>query len=66
MIVLKRLIYLAGIIESYAIEKTIHLDIHSDLKRVQNDYIVPISLIFNEMILNSLKHGFLDLQDGHI
>lgn len=54
------------LIESYAIQKEIKLTLTSELVNVQNDYIVPISLILNEMISNSLKHGFSNQDQGEI
>ena len=47
-----------NLIESYGINNPIEFRITSDLPNVQNDLIVPISLILNEFISNSLKHGF--------
>lgn len=44
----------------------IKLNIHSDLKKVDVKSMVPISLIFNELITNSLKHGFKNLPEGQI
>lgn len=55
-----------SLIESYSIKKRIELDIHSDLIDVDNDHIVPISLILNEMISNSIKHGFTHSEEGKI
>jgi two-component sensor histidine kinase len=47
-----------NLIESYGIKKDIKLEIQSDLNNMQNDAVVPIALILNEMLSNSLKHGF--------
>lgn len=55
-----------SLIESYSIEKNIELDIQSDVINVDNDQIVPISLILNEMISNSVKHAFIDARKGKI
>lgn len=55
-----------SLIESYSIKKKIELDIHSDLIDVDNDHIVPISLIMNEMISNSIKHAFTHSEEGKI
>ena len=55
-----------NLIESYSLNKTIELDIQSESIKVDNDHIVPISLILNEMISNSIKHGFTDSEKGKI
>ena len=55
-----------SLIESYSLEKTIELDIQSETIHVGNDHIVPISLILNEMISNSVKHGFANSEKGKI
>ena len=55
-----------NLIESYSIEKNIELYIKSDLINVENDHVVPLSLILNEMISNSIKHGFADSDSGKI
>jgi len=55
-----------NLIESYSIKKVIELDIQSELINVDNDHIVPISLILNEMISNSIKHGFANTNSGKI
>ena len=55
-----------GLIESYSIDKQIKLDIQSVSIAVDNDHIIPISLILNEMISNSLKHGFAQREEGTI
>jgi len=38
----------------------------SEINEIEIDNIVPISLIFNEMITNSLKHGFAKQDNGQI
>ncbi len=56
----------ANLVESYSIQKKINLSVNSELMNVQNDYIIPISLILNEMISNSLKHGFSETDECQI
>lgn len=56
----------SSLIESYSIEKNIQIEIQSELINVDNDHIVPISLILNEMISNSVKHAFADSDTGEI
>lgn len=55
-----------NLIESYSLNKAIELDIQSESIKVDNDHIVPISLILNEMISNTVKHGFADSENGKI
>lgn len=55
-----------NIIESYSLNKVIKLDINAENIDVDNDHIVPISLILNEMISNSVKHAFVDSNSGSI
>lgn len=55
-----------NIIESYSLDKVIQLNIQSEAIDVDNDHIVPISLILNEMISNSVKHAFTDSKTGEI
>ena len=51
-----------NIIQSYGLKKEINYTISSELTSIQNDSIVPISLILNELMSNSLKHGFAHQQ----
>jgi len=44
----------------------VNLTIESELKKVDVKSMVPISLIINELITNSLKHGIKDIADGQI
>lgn len=41
-------------------------DIQSDIEMVGVKSIVPVSLIFNELLTNSMKHGFQGAKTGHI
>ncbi|MBK9192832.1 MAG: sensor histidine kinase [Crocinitomicaceae bacterium] len=56
----------ADLIHTYADNIKITLDINSALDRLGNNTLVPVALIFNELISNSLKHAFNDLDHGHI
>jgi len=47
-----------NLISSYNLDKDISLKITSDLENAQNDSFMPVGLILNELISNSLKHGF--------
>ncbi|MCH2230961.1 MAG: hypothetical protein MK105_11515 [Crocinitomicaceae bacterium] len=52
--------------ETYTIEKSIDINITSEIKHISSKSIVPISLIFNELISNSIKHAFEHLEKGKI
>ncbi len=54
------------LIDTYAVKKPIHLDVHTEIDRIDPKSIVPLSLLFNELISNSIKHGFRDAADGKI
>lgn len=56
----------ADLIHTYADNIKITLDINSTLDRLGNNTLVPVALIFNELISNSLKHAFNDLDHGQI
>ncbi|MGB1103164.1 MAG: sensor histidine kinase [Crocinitomicaceae bacterium] len=44
----------------------IKLSVETDLQSLGNDTLVPVALILNELITNSLKHAFNDVQEGFI
>lgn len=44
----------------------VKLNIHSELDKVDVKSMVPISLIFNELITNSIKHGIKGIMNGEI
>ncbi|MBK9192937.1 MAG: sensor histidine kinase [Crocinitomicaceae bacterium] len=46
------------LIRSYANKTTIKVQIESDLDRIEPKSIVPVALIFNELVSNSIKHAF--------
>lgn len=54
------------LIKTYADNIHISLDIDSKLDRLGNNTLVPVALIFNELISNSLKHAFVDRDHGQI
>ena len=54
------------ICESMNANDDLMVKIQSELKRVDIKSMVPISLIFNELITNSLKHGIKDITDAKI
>jgi two-component sensor histidine kinase len=57
---------LTDLIDSYAIEIPIDSDIRSNVEMISNKSLVPLALLFNELVSNSLKHGFNDKKDGKI
>jgi two-component sensor histidine kinase len=54
------------ILSSTGNSKKFLFDIKSELEIIGNRTVVPLALIFNELISNSLKHGFKDMTDGKI
>lgn len=52
--------------ETYSIAKSINIKISSEIRYVDSKSIVPISLIFNELISNSIKHAFDEVKVGEI
>lgn len=54
------------LIRSYANKVEITTTVHSELFQIEIKNVVPIALIFNELITNSLKHAFNDMQKGKI
>lgn len=54
------------LINSYSVDKPIQVDIHCEMNYVAPKALVSYALIFNELISNSLKHGFKDQPSGLI
>jgi two-component sensor histidine kinase len=54
------------IFHSNQVNGDIRFNVISDLEQVDIKSIVPISLIFNELITNSIKHGFRESKKGGI
>lgn len=51
------------LIGSYATDKKVNLEISSDYENLSHKNIVPVALLFNELITNSLKHAFKNQKD---
>ncbi len=52
---------LAGdLLESYGVNKNIVIDVQTNIEVITLRPLVPVALIFNELISNSLKHAFDD------
>ena len=54
------------LIASYSIQKPIDLDIECEIEYIQPKSVVSFALMFNELISNSLKHAFVNLDKGEI
>ncbi|HIP37233.1 MAG TPA: sensor histidine kinase, partial [Crocinitomix sp.] len=54
------------IFNNYAINKQIDFSIKSNIEVIGNRTIVPLALIFNELISNSIKYAFNTMQNGQI
>lgn len=54
------------LIASYSVDNKVVYEIKSDLSSVKVKSLVPMALIFNELISNSIKHAFQGLTDGVI
>lgn len=61
------LVSLAGeIVSSIQSDTNIEVNVKSDVHDIDPEQIVPLSLIFNELITNSIKHGFQNKTNGEI
>ncbi|MEO9531991.1 MAG: histidine kinase dimerization/phosphoacceptor domain -containing protein [Crocinitomicaceae bacterium] len=54
------------LIASYSVQKPIDLDIECEIEYIQPKSVVSFALMFNELISNSLKHAFVNLDKGEI
>lgn len=55
-----------NILNSYILNIPVNITFKIELKYVTSNVIVPIALIFNELISNSLKHAFSNKSEGNI
>src|SRR5690606_14680954 len=56
----------SSIIEHHGKNKMIYADVQCEVLDLPNDYVVPLALIFNELLSNSLKHAFRNRPGGAI
>lgn len=54
-----------GLTESYGLNKTIYIEATSDIVELDIDTTIPLGLIINELVTNSIKHAF-DATGGKI
>lgn len=54
------------ILDSQTSGKNIHTEIKSEHDRIDVKNMVPLALLFNELVTNSIKHAFKDLNEGKI
>ncbi len=54
------------ILKSYVIDTEFFFSIESNVKKFHIDTLIPLSLIFNELITNSIKHGFINQKEKEI
>lgn len=49
------------LLKTYSIDKNVQFKIESSVKHIGSKAIVPLALLFNELISNSLKHAFTEV-----
>ena len=47
-------------------DTNLEVNVESEINKIDLKYVVSLSLIFNELMTNSIKHGFSDKSDGQI
>jgi two-component sensor histidine kinase/ligand-binding sensor domain-containing protein len=57
---------ISGLVNSYAVDKTIHLDVNISKVDLGMETLIPLGLIINELITNSLKYAFINKNSGQI
>jgi two-component sensor histidine kinase len=56
----------SDLVRTYATSTKVAVSVESDIEQLKMDDLVPFSLILNELITNSIKHGFRDNKTGQI
>jgi two-component sensor histidine kinase len=54
------------LLRSYSFATPITVEVHSEIESLDPESLVPVALIFNELMSNSIKHGFKNLDEGKI
>ncbi len=54
------------LVGTYATETKVKIGIESNIQQLKMNDLVPLSLILNELITNSIKHGFKNSKTGQI
>lgn len=54
------------IVRVHEVKKELSLEIHADQLELGLKTIVPVAIIINELVINSIKHGFSDRDSGKI
>lgn len=57
---------IASILKATVEKKEIQFSVHSDIKEIGQKSLIPIGLILNELVSNSLKYAFLNKNEGFI
>lgn len=55
-----------NILSSYTLDIHVNITFDIQLQHTASNSIVPIALLFNELVSNSLKHAFSNKQEGEI
>lgn len=55
-----------NLLRSYRLNQRINLDVNVSLEHLSLDTLIPLGLLLNELISNSLKHAFEGLEEGTI
>lgn len=56
----------SDLVDTYAVDKKVSFKVEASIERVGSKTIVPLALLFNELITNSLKHAFHQIEEPSI
>jgi two-component sensor histidine kinase len=54
------------LLRSYSVKEKVTIKVISDIETINTKHLVPLALIFNELISNSIKHAFTNIKNGEI